>query len=240
MGVRLLTALVAATLACNGLAQTLLIDDFEAYAVGAEPPKNAWDHIKGNAFDGDPPAMIMDDPLRPWNKVYAHSGQRLYGSEDSFTDFTWEFDWMVDADVNTSVAWRIETPTTYYYFTRRRRGKILWIFRLNGNSTLLNEGDDEWASVPNKWYTTQISSFGQNHTVKMKDWDPLRRFADVDPIASVENGDVLAGPIGFWGANGGTLYVDNVHVYGAENPGFYFAVEPAGKLVSTWASIKQR
>lgn len=220
-------------------AQTLILDDFEAYELGKEPPKDAWRHIKGNAFDANPEALIVEDPTRPGNKVYSQSGLRVYASKEAFDNFTFEFDWMVDKDVNANVVWRVQTAVQYFYFTRRRGGELLQIFRLNNNSTLLNQGSDKWASKPNQWYTAQISAQGAKHTLKIKPFDPNRRFDKVDPIAVVENPDYPKGPVGFWGAVGGTLYVDNAQVYGPKGKtSDFLAVQPNAKLIAMWAKLK--
>ena len=55
-------------------AQTLLIDTFEHDTVGKKPSK--WQHVKGNAFDKNPEAVVVEDPTKPGNKVYSQTGLR--------------------------------------------------------------------------------------------------------------------------------------------------------------------
>jgi len=123
-------------------AQTPLIDTFEQDTVGKKPSK--WQHVKGNAFDKNPEAIVVEDPTKPGNKVYSQTGLRVYGNEGkkAFDDFTYEFDWMFDKNANVNLAWRIqETATKCYYATRRRGGTHLRVYRLNANSSLLNENE---------------------------------------------------------------------------------------------------
>ena len=224
-------------------AQTFLIDTFEQDNVGQEPTQ--WDHIKGNAFDKNPKAVIAEDPTRPGNKVYSQTGLRVYGNKGKkpLKNFTYEFDWMFSKNANVNIAWRIqEQATQCFYATRRRGGTELRIYRLNGNSTLLNEKKDKWESVPNTWYVMQIQVVDKSHTVKVKkrQWIGDRNFDRIKPFVNFEDDAYLKGRVGFWGALGAILYVDNVIVYGekGQTDKIPFAIESQSKLPIIWGQLK--
>ena len=164
---------------------------------------------------------------------------RVYGNKKAYDDFTFEFDWLFDKNANVNVAWRIQTATQYYYATRRRGGQELRIFRLDNNSSLLNEGKDEWVSEPNVWYRMQVHVDGRKHTVKVKKRDG-KSFDKVDPFAEFDDDNFPKGFVGFWGCVGATLYIDNVVVYGRKGPTevIPFSAQPQGKLATRWAAIK--
>jgi len=224
--------------------QTLFIDTFEEDTIDKAPKK--WKHVKGNAFDKNPGVVVVEDPTRPGNKVYSQTGLRVYGHKGKMLDdFTYEFAWMFDKNANVNIAWRIQDQATQcYYATRRRGGTQLRIYKLDGNSTLLNENKDKWESQPNVWYVMQIHVQGAKHTIKIKKprWRGDYDFGRVDPFLEFSNDAYPKGRVGFWGASGAHLYVDNVIVYGpkGKTEDIPFTVQSKGKLTAVWGYVKNQ
>jgi hypothetical protein len=232
----MLSLLIGVSLSAFG--KVLFEDDFEADSLNKEP--SLW----GNIVAGFT-LRVVADPDNPNNKILAEQGEGNglgiptpadWEKQDFWVDYIWEFDWMWDRDEYQGTAHRYQGPLQYLHSSRRLGGANFIIYMWNGNWNELQ--NKPWPSEPNVWYRMQISDIGDEHIVKGKERDDDAEFEALNPIVSIKDNTYKTGTIGLFGTSGGALYWDNIIVY---EPGTNIqAVTPAGKLTTTWGTLKAR
>ena len=205
----------------------LFQDDFEGEQMGEEPSR--WE------YDPDAEvtdiAQIIEDPVEG-DKCLGNFGGYVVENSKEWVDYVVEFDWMFsEAGTNESMAFRYQDAGNFYQLSKRTDDQSINIYMYNGGWNLLGTGIFPVQAIV--WYRTQLSAAGPNFTVKMKAKGDETPFSDIDPILEVEDNTFARG--GFSTAYNGPI--DDVIVGESEDD--ILAVEPSGKIATTWGNLKR-
>jgi hypothetical protein len=205
----------------------LFQDDFEGEQMGEEPSR--WE------YDPDAEvtdiAQIIEDPVEG-DKCLGNFGGYVVEDSKEWVDYVVEFDWMFsEAGTNESMAFRYQDAGNFYQLSKRTDDQSINIYMYNGEWNLVGTGTFPVQAIV--WYRTQLIAVGPNFTVKMKAKGDETPFSDIDPILEVEDNTFARG--GFSTAYNGPI--DDVIVGESEDD--ILAVEPSGKIATTWGNLKR-
>jgi len=208
-------------------AKLLFEDDFEAEEVGKEPSK--W---KQEVGAGATPqiAIIKKDFFDKENKMMmTPQGEVFYVAGDkSWTDYIYEWDWMFFADDQSGpgMGWRYQCTSKLY--RAKRSGANIEIAIKNPDWKVLSTAPAIF--VKKKWFRVQVTIIEDKITLKTKERDDGTPFENIEPLIELTDDQIKNGNISTAACQ---AFVDNVVVYSNSK-----AVEPVGKLSTTWATIK--
>ena len=210
------------------MAKILFEDDFEGDTVGKEPAKWKYDPDAEVNNIG----MVDIDPLDPGNQVFTGYGGYWADNGAVYTDFVAEWDWMFHQDDsrNNSLGFRVQNKDAHYQLSRRGGGVDWKIYMYNG---VWNEiATVAFPTEIDTWYRVQLTVKGEQFIVKAKAKEDPALFQELEPLLEVEDNAYDQGGIqtSYWGP------IDNVII--AESEKDIIAVEPAGKLSTTWGHLK--
>lgn len=224
-------------------ARQLYGSDFQNDTIGQTP--KGWE--KG--FEGKGTATVIKDPKDANNKVLQSldvpaAGARhdvggsiyVVGSPD-WTDYIVQYDALFPEEYYEGVVFRFVEDNSFYLFDRRSGGEAgkfdLWT-RAGGGWTRIQGGADFPTKIQT-WYRFRIVVNGEKFDAYAAEMNDKTAFADMKPFLSGANNQYKKGRFGLYGL----VYVDNV-IVGESEADMALAVEPAGKLASTWAQLKAR
>lgn len=224
-------------------ARQLYGSDFQNETIGQTP--KGWE--KG--FEGKGTATVIKDPKDANNKILSsldvpaasarHDvGGSIYvvGSPD-WTDYIVQYDAFFPEEYYEGVVFRFVEGNSFYLFDRRSGGEAgkfdLWT-RAGGNWTRI-QGGVVFATKIQTWYRFRIVVKGDTFDTYAAEMNDKTAFADMKPFLSGANGTYKKGKFGLYGL----VYVDNV-IVGESEADMALAVEPSGKLASSWGVLKAR
>jgi hypothetical protein len=217
----------------QGFGEKLFSDNFEQDVIGKEPSK--WE-----PREGDHTARVIEDPTDPDNKVFeatnrlngSNAGRYYVAGDESWTDYIFEWDWMIFADGYRGMAFRFQDRSDYYLVDRRMGGVQIELYsRKSASWALMDSGD--YPNDVNVWYRCRLEVIGDNFKFKIKERDDDTPFSEMEPLLEATDSAFESGGI----ANGGIAYIDNV-IVGETESDLILAVRAIGKLPVIWGKIK--
>jgi len=222
-------------------AKQFYASDFERDTIG-NPPQG-WEL----GFEGKGKGSVIKDPLNPSNKVFAHSdlakdlarhdvgGNIWVVGDDKWQDYIVEYDAYFPEDFYMGSVFRFTDPEKFYLFDRRSAGELgNFDFWRRQAAAWTRFGTGKFDAQPKQWYHFRIVAKGDTFQAYGKEKGDNTSFSNMDPIMEGQDATFPKGKFGLYGL----IYVDNVVIGETEND-LTIAVEPAGKLATTWSAIKQ-
>jgi len=213
--------------------------DFESDTIGKEP--KGWEI----GFEGNGEATVIEDPLNAGNKVFAHSdlaedqarhdvgGVIWTLGEEGWKDYIVEYDAYFPSDFYMGTLFRFQDSNTFYLFDRRMGGPTFDFWKQQGGWVNFAAGA-VFDAQPENWYRFRLVLEGENFQAYAKEMDDDTPFADMKPLLEGTDATYETGKFALYGL----IYVDNV-VIGETEGDLTIAVEPAGKLATTWGDMKR-
>ena len=258
----LLGVVAASALALVGSAQAelLYVNNFEGEALGSLPA--GWTKL----WDGASQATVIDDPVFGGNQVLASSdlahdasrhdvGGSIFGvGDETWTDYVVQYDALFPVDFYMGVLFRYNDDTNFYLFDRRSGGEAgnfdFW-HQADGWNRL---GTGQFDAQPMEWYRFRVSVQGDSFEAYAGWHEPVAfiasgassvggsafpgatppDFSNAVPFAVGSDASLTSGPFALYGL----IYIDNL-IVGETTTDVEAAVEPAGKLATTWASLRR-
>jgi hypothetical protein len=238
----LLAAVVACTFtwASYSHAELLYVNDFESEALGSVP--SGWQKV----WDGATTASVIADPVAGGNQVLASSdlahdasrhdvGGSIYGVGDAtWTDYVVQYDALYPTDFYIGTLFRYQDDTNFYLLDRRSAGELgtFTFYHHDGGWNALDSGTFD--TEPMEWYRFRLSVQGDTFEVRagLAADDP--DLSNTDPFATGTDAALANGVFALYGL----IYIDNV-IIGETGVDISAAVEPHGKLATTWASLRR-
>jgi hypothetical protein len=237
----LLLAVTVSALASAGSAHAALLyeNNFEGEALGSVP--TGWER----AWDGATQASVIADPVAGGNQVFASSdlahdasrhdvGGSIFAVGDaSWTDYVVQYDALYPADFYIGTLFRYQDDTNFYLLDRRSAGELGTFSFYHHDGAWTNFGSGEFDTEPMVWYRFRLSVQGDTfeaHAGLAADDPELTG----DPFISGTVAALASGRFALYGL----IYVDNV-IIGETSTDIAAAVEPHGKLATTWASLRR-
>ena len=235
----IVTLLMFMLLSSLAFAAQFYASDFESDTIGKPPA--GWEI----GFEGATEATVIKDPLNPGNKVFSHSdlaedqsrhdvgGAIWVVGEEDWKNYIVEYDAYFPTDFYMGTLVRFQDGDAFYLFDRRIGGPTFDFWRQQGGWTNFAAGA-AFDAQPENWYRFRIIAEDDNFQAYAKEIDDDTPFADMDPLLEGTDATYETGKFGLYGL----IYVDNV-VIGETEGDLTIAVEPAGKLATTWGDMKR-
>ncbi|MFC1713532.1 hypothetical protein ACFL6S_07690 [Candidatus Poribacteria bacterium] len=210
------------------LSGTIFQDDFEQDKEGDLPSK--W---VGCQADGE----VFKDPLEPGNLVMGIVVQNVdcgvVADMDDLSKYVAEWDWLWQVSAWHSMTIHQEQPGENYHLSRNPDNGAWEMWARTG-------GDWPGPFVTNvqptelgKWYRCQLSVDQAHIVLKIKERDDNTVFDQIGPALEM-NGEDETFKKGKFGVNENVgSFLDNVVIYVGK-----IAVEPVGKLTTSWGGVK--
>lgn len=223
-------------------AKQFYASDFEKDTVGKAP--QGWEL----GFKGAGEGKVIEDPVNPKNKVFAHSdlpsnqarhdvgGSIWVVGSESWTDYIVEYDAYFPEEYYMGVLFRFVGSNEFYLFDRRSGGEA-------GNFDFWKRAGGTWTGVqrgakfdtkPGQWYRFRLTVKGDTFSAYGKSKDDETPFEKIPPIITGKDSTYKAGKFGLYGL----IYVDNV-IIGETEADLVLAVKPFDKSILTWGKIKE-
>ena len=219
--------------------RVLFQDNFEGDVVGAVP-RNFETIDNPTNFD-DFSAEVVEDPKGESGKVAHTFGYAVYvpkaGDRDDWTDWVWEWDWMWSEAGYPGTAFRI-TGNDYYHISPRNDNISVGFWHYDGGWNQKGDLAQYDDFVLNTWNRFQVMATGNELTLKIKNRDDSTPFAQIEPLMQVTDDNLQNGPVSACGTNT-DAWMDNFIVAESEDD-LTAAVQPSGKLATTWGTTKTR
>lgn len=217
--------------------------DFEKDTIG-KPPQG-WEL----GFKGEGNAQVIDDPLKPGNKVFAHlvlpSNQARHDvggciwvvGDAKWQDYIVEYDAYFPEEYYMGVLFRFVGENEFYLFDRRSGGEA-------GNYDFLKRAGGTWTGIqrgakfdtkPKQWYRFRLVIKGDTFQAYGKSKEDDTSFDKIKPILEGKEATYKTGKFGLYGL----IYIDNVAIGESEND-LALAVEPCDKLATIWGKMKAK
>jgi len=214
--------------------------DFEGDNLG-NPPKG-WEL----GFKGAGNGKVIADPLKPTNKVFAHSdmakdrarhdvgGSIWVVGEPNWKDYIIEYDAYFPEDFYMGILFRFVGENEFYLLDRRSAGEL-------GNFDFWKRGGAAWTRIstgkfdaqPKQWYRFRVVVKGDKFEAYGKSKDDKTPFNNMKPIMTGQEATYKEGRFGLYGL----IYIDNLAIGETEND-LFIAVESYDKLPFTWGNVK--
>jgi len=232
-----ISIIVVLSLTVVSFAGTLVEDFDDGDTAGWErsPQNEDNDDIFWGVVDGE---MMFDPEGQAWDAAISQMnfvGTPQVSNVSEWTDYEVEVDirHATMANYPGGVRARVDLETGGHY--------VVWFYPATSKITLyknpgwdinvglVNLGEGAYKPTVDEFYTLKLSCEGDTITV----------FYDDEEIISAEDSDHAAGTIALC-VQDQVVYFDNVKVTGDEIPNANMSpVEPAGKLVTTWGTLKR-
>ena len=214
--------------------------DFEGETIGKSP--KGWEL----GFKGNGNGEVIEDPVDPKNKIFAHSdlpmnqarhdvGGNIWVIGDaSWKDYIVEYDAYFPEDFYIGILFRFVNENEFYLFDRRSAGEA-------GNFDFWKRGGGNWTRLgtgifdaqPQKWYRFRIVLAGDSFEAYSKSRDDKTSFNNMQPILTGKDATYKEGKFGLYGL----IYIDNIAI-GETDKDLFIAVESYNKLPAVWGNIK--
>lgn len=217
--------------------------DFETDTIG-EPPAG-WEI----GFEGNGEGAVIKDPLNAGNKVFAHTdlafdqarhdveGVIWTVGEEDWKNYIVEYDAYFPDDFYMGTLVRFQNDAAFYLFDRRVGGgpaAPTFDFWKNDGGWVNFASAGAFGAAPEEWYKFRLVVEDDNFQAFAKEMDDNTPFAEMEPILEGTDGAYETGKFALYGL----IYVDNV-VIGETEDDLTIAIEPAGKLATTWGDMKR-